>query len=89
MSDDQAPVPATEEAAPAPAPEEAPQPIPEGDTPPAEPVTPEYVKVRYDVPRETDTPIRAVGLFWHDRSTYLIPSHQIDELLTKPGFSRA
>lgn len=93
-TDDQAP----EEAVPQTVAEEAPDaPADIADTTEQvveEPI-PDYITIRYDVPLDTDTPIKAAGLYWHDRSTYRLTRALAEELLTpenlarQPGFSRA
>lgn len=90
-TDDQTP----EETAPRTVAEEAPAAPPAPAEPAAEEPIPDYITIRYDVPLDTDTPIKAAGLYWHDRSTYRLTRALAEELLTpenlarQPGFSRA
>ncbi len=62
---------------------QAPEPAPEE---PVEEEITSYMRVRYDAPPGTDTPIQQVGRYWHDRTTHTLAPHEVELVRALPGF---
>lgn len=81
--DEQEPTPQPE-----PSPEDtAPQDAPDGGNTPATDPPPSRVLVRYDAPLNSEAPIKRFGLWWHDRTHFVLAADDGANLAKEPGFS--